>query len=185
MAFYLIQVAYKDTAAKTLIANPQTREDAIGKTCASLGGKLHSFFFSFGEYDVACIVELPDNTAAAAFALATSSKGAVSKFHTTILMSAYRGLGGDEKGAKGRLRSAGLTGSFAASLARVRSLDCGLSEGVGNGSGPRTGTPRPSGRDDRGDAQLHRQQRRKALHRDRRARRARQAQPAARVDPHR
>ena len=89
MAFYLIQVAYKDTAAKTLIANPQTREDAIGKTCASLGGKLHSFFFSFGEYD-----------AAAAFALATSSKGAVSRFHTTILMSPSEGLEAMKKAQK-------------------------------------------------------------------------------------
>jgi hypothetical protein len=31
MAFYLIQVAYSSSAAKTLIANPQTREDAIKK----------------------------------------------------------------------------------------------------------------------------------------------------------
>ena len=100
MAFYLIQVAYKDTAAKTLIANPQTREDAIGKTCASLGGKLHSFFFSFGEYDAACIVELPDNTAAAAFVLGTSAKGAVSRFHTTILMSPSEGLEAMKKAQK-------------------------------------------------------------------------------------
>jgi uncharacterized protein with GYD domain len=100
MAFYLIQVAYKDTAAKTLVSHPQTREDAIGKTCASLGGKLHSFFFSFGEYDAACIVELPDNAAAAAFALATSSKGAVSKFHTTVLMSPSEGLEAMKKAQK-------------------------------------------------------------------------------------
>jgi uncharacterized protein with GYD domain len=100
MAFYLIQVAYKDTAAKTLVSHPQTREDAIGKTCASLGGKLHSFFFSFGEYDVACIAELPDNTAAAACALATSSKGAISKFHTTVLMSPAEGLEAMKKAQK-------------------------------------------------------------------------------------
>jgi uncharacterized protein with GYD domain len=92
MPFYLIQVAYKDTAAKTLISHPQTREDAIGKTCASLGGRLHSFFFAFGEYDVACIAELPDNTAAAAFALTTAAKGAISKYHTTILMTPSEGL---------------------------------------------------------------------------------------------
>jgi hypothetical protein len=35
MAFYLTQVVYKDTAAKSLISHPQTREDAIGKTCKS------------------------------------------------------------------------------------------------------------------------------------------------------
>ena len=92
MAFYLIQVAYKDTATKSLVMRPQTREDIISKTCKSLGGKLHSFFFAFGKYDVVAIAELPDNGAAAAFALGTASKGAVSKFHTTVLLTAAEGL---------------------------------------------------------------------------------------------
>ena len=100
MAFYLIQVAYNNSAAKTLIANPQTREDAIKKTCASLGGKLQSFFFSFGEYDVAIIAELPDNAAAAALALATAAKGAISKFHTTVLLTAAEGLDAMKKAQK-------------------------------------------------------------------------------------
>jgi uncharacterized protein with GYD domain len=100
MAFYLVQVAYNAAAAKTLIANPQTREDAIGKTCASLGGKLVSFYFSFGEYDVAMIADLPDNTAAAALALGTSSKGAISKFHTTVLLSTAEGLEAMKKAQK-------------------------------------------------------------------------------------
>jgi len=100
MAFYLIQVAYKDTAAKALVARPQKREDVIKKTCASLGGKLHSFFFSFGEYDVVIIAEMPDNAAAAALALATSSKGAISSFHTTVLMTAGEGLDAMKKAQK-------------------------------------------------------------------------------------
>ncbi len=92
MAFYLIQVVYKDTAAKSLISHPQTREDAISKTCKSLGGKLHSFFFAFGDYDVVAIAELPDNAAAAAFALGIASKGAAAKFHTTVLLTAAEGM---------------------------------------------------------------------------------------------
>ncbi len=92
MAFYLIQAVYKDTAAKWLIMHPQTREDDIGKTCKSLGGKLHSLFFAFGEYDVVAIAELPDNAAAAAFSLGIASKGPVSKFHTTVLLTAAEGL---------------------------------------------------------------------------------------------
>jgi uncharacterized protein with GYD domain len=100
MAFYLIQVAYNNSAAKTLVANPQTREDAIRKTCASLGGKLQSFFFSFGEYDVAIIAELPDNAAAAALALATAAKGAISKCHTTVLLTATEGLDAMKKAQK-------------------------------------------------------------------------------------
>jgi uncharacterized protein with GYD domain len=97
MPFYLIQVAYKDTAAKALIANPQTREDVIAKSCASLGGKLHSFFFVFGDYDVVCIAEMPDNITAAAFALATASKGAISKYHSTVLMTPAEGLAAMKK----------------------------------------------------------------------------------------
>jgi uncharacterized protein with GYD domain len=92
MAFYLIQAVYKDTATKSLVIRPQTREDAISKTCKSLGGKLHSFYFAFGEYDVVAIAELPDNAAAAAFALGIASKGAVSRFHTTVLLTAADGL---------------------------------------------------------------------------------------------
>jgi uncharacterized protein with GYD domain len=100
MAFYLVQVAYNAAAAKTLVANPQTREDVLKKTCGSLGGKLVSFYFSFGEYDVALIADLPDNAAAAALALATSSKGAISKFHTTVLLSPAEGLEAMKKAQK-------------------------------------------------------------------------------------
>ena len=92
MAFYLIQVAYKDTTTKLFVANPQSREEVIKKTCKSLGGKLHSFFFSFGEFDVTIIAELPSNAAAGALAHATSSKGAISKYHTTTLMTSAEGV---------------------------------------------------------------------------------------------
>ncbi|MGC2125236.1 MAG: GYD domain-containing protein [Xanthobacteraceae bacterium] len=50
-----------------------------------------------GEYDVVAIAEFPDNAAAAAFALGTASKGAVSKFHTTVLLTAAEGLRGMRK----------------------------------------------------------------------------------------
>jgi hypothetical protein len=45
MPYYLCQVGYNEAAAKKLIANPQSREDAIKQTCASLGGNQHSFLF--------------------------------------------------------------------------------------------------------------------------------------------
>lgn len=72
----------------------------IKKTCASLGGKLHSFFFAFGDYDVVLIAELPDNAAAAALALATSAKGAISRFHTTVLLTAADGVDAMKKAQK-------------------------------------------------------------------------------------
>lgn len=87
MPYYLIQASYKESAAKALIARPQERSGVVRKMVESLGGKLHSFFLSFGEYDVVAIVELPGNEAAVAMGLATVSGGALSKYHTTVLLS--------------------------------------------------------------------------------------------------
>ncbi len=92
MGFYLIQVAYKDTAVKTLIGHPQAREDVVRKACKSLGGKMHSFHFSFGQYDAVVIAEFPDNVSAAAFGLDAVAGGAVSSYHTTVLLTSAEGV---------------------------------------------------------------------------------------------
>ena len=87
MPYYLVQAAYKDTAARALIAHPQSRTEIVRKSCESLGGQLHSLFFAFGEYDVVAILDLPDNKAAAALALGIGATGALSKYRTTVLMT--------------------------------------------------------------------------------------------------
>jgi uncharacterized protein with GYD domain len=88
MPYYLIQASYKESAAKALVAKPQERSGVVKKMVESLGGKLHSFFLSFGDYDVAVIAELPGNEAAVAMGLASVSGGALSKYHTTLLTPA-------------------------------------------------------------------------------------------------
>lgn len=88
MGFYLIQLAYTADAAKAMVKNPQNREEIARAAMESLGGRAHSFFFAFGEYDAVIVAELPGNVAAAAAALATSSGGAIAKFHTTPLLTA-------------------------------------------------------------------------------------------------
>ena len=87
MPYYLVQASYKDTAAKALVARPQERSAVVKKMITSLGGKLHSYFLAFGEYDVVAIVELPGNEAAVAMGLASVSGGALSKYNTTVLLS--------------------------------------------------------------------------------------------------
>jgi uncharacterized protein with GYD domain len=46
------------------------------------------------------IAELPDNAAAASFALATAAKGAISKFHTTVLLTPAEGVKAMKKAQK-------------------------------------------------------------------------------------
>ncbi|WEK49967.1 MAG: GYD domain-containing protein [Candidatus Kaistia colombiensis] len=92
MAHYLLQASYATGAAKAMVANPQNREDAARKVIESMGGKLRSFHFALGEFDVVMIAEFPDSIAAASVALATGASGALSKFQTTALMTASEGM---------------------------------------------------------------------------------------------
>lgn len=97
MPYFLIEAAYKDTSAKAMIANPQGRSDVVDKACQALGGRVHSFFFAFGDYDVVVIVELPDNQAAAALALGVGASGGLSKYRTTVLMAPDEAMGAMRK----------------------------------------------------------------------------------------
>jgi uncharacterized protein with GYD domain len=58
-------------------AGGSARRVAISEMADSVGGRLESFHFAFGEKDAYVIVDLPDNEAAAAVALAAGTAGAV------------------------------------------------------------------------------------------------------------
>ena len=100
MPYYLIQASYKESAAKALMARPQERSGVVKKMVASLGGKLHSYFMAFGEYDVVAIVELPGNEAAVAMGLASVAGGALSKYNTTVLLAPDEASGAMKKAKK-------------------------------------------------------------------------------------
>ncbi len=100
MPYCMLETAYKDSAAKALIARPQDRIAAIEKAAKSLGGRLVSLYFAFGDYDVVTIVELPDNEAAAAFALSAGAAGALSKYRTTVLLEPAEAVAAMRKAKK-------------------------------------------------------------------------------------
>ena len=88
MPHYLIQASYAPEALTALTKNPTNRLDMIENLLKSIGGRLETGYFSFGEYDVAMIVELPDNAAAAGLAIRTGGTGAIKSFKTTPLLTA-------------------------------------------------------------------------------------------------
>lgn len=88
MAFYLYQLSYSKEAIKAMVASPSDREAAARKLIEALGGKLHHLFFAFGQYDVICLVEGPDDTFMMACAAAVASAGTVSSSSTVKLMTA-------------------------------------------------------------------------------------------------
>ena len=87
MPHYLHQVAYSSEAWKALVGSPQDRVEAVRPAIERLGGKIKDAYFSFGDYDVVVITEMPDNVSAAGLAMAFASGGACKSVQTTPLLS--------------------------------------------------------------------------------------------------
>jgi uncharacterized protein with GYD domain len=87
MPDYLIQVSYTAEGTAALLRKPQNRIEAVAPTIEKLGGKFVGGGFSFGDYDVNIIVQMPNNTSALALAMAFGSGGTVKTVKTTPLMS--------------------------------------------------------------------------------------------------
>lgn len=87
MAYFLLQGTYKTEVWKTLVSNPVNRVDAIRPAIEKLGGSVEGAWFSFGDYDVVLIMQMPDNSSAASFALAVAAGGAFKSHKTTPLLS--------------------------------------------------------------------------------------------------
>ena len=87
MPCYLAQASYTAPAVGAMIKNPQDRAAVVAPMMEKMGGKLHGFWFTFGEYDIVAIVETPDAVSAAAISMAIGSSGAMSTYRTTPLMT--------------------------------------------------------------------------------------------------
>jgi uncharacterized protein with GYD domain len=87
MPIYLLRAAYRPEGAKGLLKEGGTKRRAvIQKMVEAVGGRLHAFYFAFGDEDVVSIVEFPDHVSAAAVSLAISAAGSV-KIHNTVLIT--------------------------------------------------------------------------------------------------
>ena len=89
MSHYMIRWQYTDKSAKALVAEPNDRTGAAKALIEGFGGKMHSFYLAFGEYDGVAICEFADNTAVAACSMHAASTGAFSRFETTTLLTAH------------------------------------------------------------------------------------------------
>jgi uncharacterized protein with GYD domain len=87
MPKYLIEASYTAEGVKGLqAAGGSSRRDAIAALAESVGGRLESLYFAFGEHDVYVVVDVPDNESATAVALTVNASGVV-KARTTVLLT--------------------------------------------------------------------------------------------------
>jgi uncharacterized protein with GYD domain len=87
MPKYLIEASYTPEGVKGVqSAGGTSRRDAIAALAESVGGRLESLYFAFGDHDVYATVELPDNESAAAVALTVNSTGGAA-VRTVVLLT--------------------------------------------------------------------------------------------------
>jgi uncharacterized protein with GYD domain len=87
MPKFLIEASYTLEGVKGVqSAGGSSRRDAVAAVAESVGGKLESFHFGFGESDAYVIVDLPDNESAAAVALTVNASGGASA-KTIVLLT--------------------------------------------------------------------------------------------------
>jgi uncharacterized protein with GYD domain len=67
-------------------AGGSSRRDAVAQVAESVGGRLESFHFAFGDRDAYVIADLPDNESATAVALTVNAAGGAT-VRTVVLLT--------------------------------------------------------------------------------------------------
>ena len=99
MPLFLTRFSYTPETWARLIKRPEDRRIAARQYIESVGGKMHGFWYAFGDYDAYTLWEAPDNVSMAAVAVAISAGGAVSSLQTVALLSVEQTLAALEQAA--------------------------------------------------------------------------------------
>ena len=97
MPMYLTRFSYTPETWARLMKKPEDRRAAAQQYIESVGGKLHGFWYAFGEHDGYNLWEAPDNVSMAAVAVAIGAGGALSSIETTALLTVEEALTALEK----------------------------------------------------------------------------------------
>ena len=87
MPRYLYQASYTAEGLKGLLKEGgSSRREAVAQAIESVGGTLEAFYYAFGDTDVFCIADLPDNVSATALSLIVNAPGTV-RAKTAVLIT--------------------------------------------------------------------------------------------------
>jgi uncharacterized protein with GYD domain len=87
MPTYICQGRYSREAIQGMIKSPEDRTQVVAKLMKGVGGKLLSYYVTFGEYDWLLIAEAPDEQAISAAVLVAAAGGSVTDLRTTVAMT--------------------------------------------------------------------------------------------------
>lgn len=87
MPKYMIQASYVGEGLKGLLKEGGTkRKETVAQVIEGMGGRLESFYYAFGDYDVVGVAEMPDNVSSVAFSLMVNASGVINA-KTTVLLT--------------------------------------------------------------------------------------------------
>ena len=87
MPKYLYLGSYTSEGAKGLAKDGGSkRVAALEEAIKSLGGQMESFHYAFGDWDVVCIADMPNNVNAATASIAIAASGA-GHIKTVVLLT--------------------------------------------------------------------------------------------------
>ena len=93
MSIFITQGRYTREAIKGMIMKPEDRAEALSRHVARAGGRVLSYYLTFGEYDFLTVIEAPGETQMAAILLAAAGSGGVSDLRTTLAMTSVEAKG--------------------------------------------------------------------------------------------
>lgn len=86
MALYLLQYAYTSAAWRQMIKSGENEVGLARQVSKKLGGRVVEAWFTFGDYDVAAILDMPDHVTAAAVSVSLSAGDYAKAAKTTPLI---------------------------------------------------------------------------------------------------
>jgi uncharacterized protein with GYD domain len=107
MSMYLARFTLTPATWARLLEKPEDRRQALEPVFAAVGGKLHGFWYAFGDADGYVLGEFPDDVVAASTLTKVAASGAFASVSTTKLLTveemlaALRGGGSVEYRAPG------------------------------------------------------------------------------------
>ena len=92
MQTYICRGRYNAEAIRGMMAKPEDREMAIAKVIEKAGGKLLSYYVTFGDDDFLFVVQCPDNHTALSVGIVGAAGGSISDLKTTVAMTSKEAM---------------------------------------------------------------------------------------------
>jgi len=93
MTIFITQGRYTREAIKGMVVKPEDRAETLSRHVARAGGRLVSYYLTFGEYDFLTVIDAPGETQMAAILLSAAGAGGVSDLRTTLAMTSVEAKG--------------------------------------------------------------------------------------------